>query len=129
MGHKGRTITIAIVTAAVLLATPSAGLGQAVGGDSSELQYPRNNVKGGALSERRPGNWLNRAAGNHIERQTTMLKAFGGAEPISEDQVEPSRREVMLLAFVEGLFEFLNDLADLFVLQLEADKLQESLQQ
>ena len=125
MGHKGRTITIAIVTAAVLLATPSAGLGQATG-DTGELQYPRNNVKGGALSERRPGNWLNRAAGNHIERQTTMLKAFGGAEPISEDQVKPPRRRVMTIAFWEGLFDFLIQLVEQYQLVIEASRLASS---
>ena len=128
MGHKGRTIIIAAVTVAVLLAVPSAGMGQTTG-DTGELQYPRNNVKKGAVSSRRPGAWINRAAGVHTERQNTMLKDFGGATPIPEDQVEPGRREVMMLAFFEGLFNFLNDLADLLVLQLEASKLEESLQQ
>jgi len=123
MGHKGRTITIAIVTAAVLLATPSVSLGQATGGDSSELQYPRNNVKGGALSARRPGTWLNRAASTHVERQNTMLKDFGGATPISEDQVKPPRRRVMTIAFFEGLFDFLIQLVQQYQMAIEASRL------
>lgn len=125
MGHQGRTIAIAAVTAAMLLAAPSAGLGQ-TGGETGELQYPRNNVKGGALSARNPGNWLNRAAGIHVERQTTMLKDFGGAEPISEDQVKPPRRRVMTIAFLEGMFDFLIQLVEQYQLAIEASRLASS---
>lgn len=125
MGRKGKKITIAAALLTVLLAVPSTGLGQD-GGDTGELQYPRNNVKKGAVSARRPGAWINRAASTHVERQNTMLKDFGGATPIPEDQEEPSRRQVMMLAFLEGLFDFLNQLAEQLLLAIEASKLAES---
>jgi len=128
MSHKCRTMTIAVVTAVVLLAVPSAGMAQATDatgdtGTTGELQYPRNNVKGGALGARSPGNWLNRAAGNHVDRQTTMLKNFGGATPMSEDQLDPPRHRVMTLAFLQGLFDFLTQLVDQYQLAIQASKL------
>jgi len=118
MGHLGRTLVLSAVISAVLLGMPSAGSGQTAG----ELQHPRNNVQGGAVSARSPGNWINRGISNHVERQNTSLYNYGGATLISEDQATPSRRQVMTLAFLQGLFDFLTQLGDQLLVAIEASK-------
>jgi len=121
---KRKTITIATMMLAVLLSATSAGVGQ---DGNSGLQYPRNNVKGGAVSARRPGSWINRATSIQNKRHDTMLKDYGGATPISEDQVPASRREVMTIAFLDGLFTFLIDFVEQFQLAIQAARAAQAL--
>ncbi len=119
MRQISRKLIVAAMLATAWLAVPAAAPAQT--GDSSTLRQPRNNVRGGSLSEGRPGNWIARAKGVHIDRQRVILKDFGGATYRAADET-PSRQQVFALGAVEAFFDFLNDLANKLKLALTAQQ-------
>jgi hypothetical protein len=80
--------------------------------DGDFLQYPRNNVRGGAIAGRRPGLWVGSGLSTAAQRVDIALHDFGGAEPISADQLPPPRRRVFLIAALEAFFDVAQTLAD-----------------
>jgi len=97
-----------------------AAFAQDQGGGEQTLQTPRNNVKGGTVAARRPGLWIQSAKAVFQDRQSTMLDQFGGATPIPADQKPPSLGKTMKIAFLQGLFDMLNKLADQLLLAIQA---------
>jgi len=117
-----------IIFASILLVTcpalPKAGYAQSDGGNI--LKQPRNMATTGALTERRPGNWVNRARAVHNERQQKAIHAFGGANYTqTESDEEPSLRKNLMMAFLESLSDLIAQLGDLFTLLLEAQQPQQ----
>jgi hypothetical protein len=90
------------------------------GGGEQVPPTPRNNVKKAQVSARRPGLWIEDAAAVFSERQTTFLDQFGGAEPIPAEEEPASLGETMKITFLESFFDILNQMADQFLLALEA---------
>jgi hypothetical protein len=90
------------------------------GGNGEEgLRQPRNNVRGGSVASRAPGNWINTAIGRHSERQNAMLRNFGGANYNRE--LEESRlRENILITLVEELEAAIVNVA-LAILDIDTD--------
>jgi len=95
---------------------------------AEEPLMPRNQVKSGALSSRRPGNWVNQGISNFKEHQTTALDKLGGASAISESQrpdSTPFLHKIEIQA-IEGVFEKINGLIELLKYAIENGMLQPS---
>jgi len=110
------TIIATVLTACLL--SPSFTLAQ----DATELRQPRNNVKGGSVSSRRPGLTITESQAVHIERQNNALKLFGGAVYTATDE-EPGLGETMRLATAQAVMDLLNDLADQLLQAIQLAKL------
>ena len=94
------------------------GGGDLIIGDSTGIStgQPRDNVGGGALSERRPGLWTETSIGRHIAYQTNSLKDFGGATFVPEDSLPPEPYKVFLIAVLEGVNDLIQQFSDLISL-------------
>jgi hypothetical protein len=90
------------------------------GGNLGEIPLPRNNVTGGALSERRPGTWVSSAIGRHNERITRALQSFGGATIRGEEELEPEPRDRFTTAIIDSLLQSLDSFVNIFALAVEA---------
>ena len=87
------------------------GLAQADnGGTGTNLGAPRDNVKGGSVASRRPGLWVSAGIGRHIELQNQRLPFPSGATPVPLSDQEPSLQKVMLVSFLEGVFDTIDQI-------------------
>jgi hypothetical protein len=69
---------------------------------------PRENVRGGALAERRPGLRIQAAITRHVNYQQNSLHAGGGGEPGDEPEVEPYVD--LLVQLINAIFDALDEL-------------------
>ncbi len=110
MDRRGRITVVAVVVGlgwAFSGGVARAQSTQPSDGDGSGITTgtPRENVRGGALSARRPGIRVRDAIGSHIERQNVSLPFNSQAEPVSVDELPERPRKTFLLAFIESLFD------------------------
>lgn len=120
VGQRCIVRIVAFAFLAGLLVCPAANAQSSSTQPSGDLKYPRNTVKGGALSERKPGNWISSGISTHNERQQTSLHNYGGATP-SEKQT-PAHRTA-LIEVIDGFFDVLVDLAEQLKTALQLSKL------
>lgn len=75
-------------------------------------RLPRDNVRSGAISERRPGNWITGENGSiprHRERINDMLHNYGGVE-YSETLPDPLPRQQILIDLVAQVEEAIRNI-------------------
>jgi hypothetical protein len=108
-------IVTAVAMAAPALAqtttSPSGGLGPPGGPFPSKInpQYPRDNVKGGAVGSRTPGAWTAAGVARTTARQAVMLKDFGGVT-LPAASTTPGLRNQLIVAALDQFFKTLNQL-------------------
>ena len=88
------------------LVAPNPAAAQSTG---NTVTYPRDNVRGGALSSRRPGIRQEAAIANHRSRMTVVTSPQNGVT-VPEDTGQ-DRHTLLLTTFLESLFNTLNQLA------------------
>ena len=69
---------------------------------------PRENVRGGALAERRPGLRVQAAITRHINYQRNSLHDFGGGEPGDGPEVSPHID--LFVQLINAIFDALDEL-------------------
>jgi len=107
---KTRTWILICLFATTCLTLPAIANAQIESGtsggssDEGNLGLPRDNVRGGAIASRAPGNWINQAIGRHSNRQSASLRNFGGVEEYQTRQ-ESNFRENLIIGFIQWLQE------------------------
>lgn len=96
-----RTVAAWVLGVALVAAwaAPRPAAAQSTG---TQVTYPDDNVRGGAVGERRPGLWTQTAMGRFAERQDTVLRNRGGAKPPVRETIE--WRTELILSFLDEFF-------------------------
>lgn len=98
---KKTCVLAAALAAAVVLIDASTSQAQT----APSVKYPDDNVRGGAISSRRPGLWTSAGIGNYVERKNVIFNDRGGADPQPDDgSTDDVFRKTFIISFLEGLF-------------------------
>ena len=117
MSMNRKTVCIVMMLAVAVSAWVGAIPAQAQSSDliiqpnpgDTTIDQPRVNVRGGALSARRPGNRIQAAISRHVHYSNTSLHDFGGAD-LGADPRRGFEQAFILADFITNIFDALNEL-------------------